>query len=243
MRHIRAIAIAGISAASVAMSAVPAAAAVQTFTVAMGPSIVSFGDPFTPGGGVAFSPNLQLFDSSLGTLNSVTLSGVMTALMTGYVQNDALTPGILSASLEAGSVTLTSTDVTLFSYLGFFGNGYYGIADAFDVSPGLVAPGEQHLVSLPYLGASGPVNYTDAGFLAALTGVGTVGLEGVVLATTFFGNTAGSASDVLVTQASLTETVTYNYSPPTGTPEPMSMALLGTGLLGLGAAARRKRGG
>ena len=85
--------------------------------------------------------------------------------------------------------------------------------------------------------------FTGAGTLAAYKGPGTVTAN----MSTFTGLlVSGSGGNLTVTQATVAGgnfEVIYTYADPTGAPEPVSMALLGTGLLGLGFVRRRGRRG
>lgn len=75
-----------------------------------------------------------------------------------------------------------------------------------------------------------------------------IGLGNIILAAEALANSNGSGSGNLITQftssADATLRIDYFYDllpPPPSVPEPMSMSLIGAGLLGLGGLMRRKK--
>lgn len=184
----------------------------------------------------AFSVNQ--FNPALGTLTSVqyTLTGTVNG--TAAYEHDGPTPADITLNLSAeinvdtpgGSIAVTVTPLATVTES----------ATAFDLV-------------LDFDGTSG-------GTLAGLTDTDTasatlvtdltpfIGLGDIILAAEALANSNGTGSGNLFTRftssADATLTISYFYDilpPPPSVPEPMSMSLIGAGLLGLGGLMRRKK--
>ncbi len=180
------------------------------------------------------------FDSSLGTLDSVTLtlSGSYQTALT--VLNVAQLLGIQEAT--SGSATTNSTisvedpsnspsfpaSMSLASPLLSYG------------FPATGAPAS--LVLNSTASNSAAFTYTDLGVLNEFQGLpGTkIALTATTATQTINVTDSGYSSTGQATFDALTATVQYTYS-PTAVPEPSSLAVLGAGLAGLMAFLRRKR--
>lgn len=143
------------------------------------------------------STSFSQFDTSDGTLNSITFS------LSGSFTTDA--PYSTLAEVAPGS-----------NSLAYIGEGYGGTSTG---------------GSVVAMSSSGTVPLSDFSYFEG-TGTQDLLLEFTSEATTF--GTTGS--------------ITYNYTPaapinpapPAATPEPSSIALLGTGLLGLAGVVRKR---
>lgn len=162
------------------------------------------------------------------------------------VPTTALTPGgnifttTSFAEFNPADGTLNSITATLTGPATWSGGSIEG--DVF--SAFLVFSGTNRLVGntaapvftgLPFGSTTINFNISETDTLALdfpfVTGTGTTGFDFVAISpgTTFSANSPG-----------LSGTITYNFTPSASVPEPTTLTLLGTGLLVLAGAARRK---
>lgn len=203
-------------------------------------AVISFSDtiPTAPTNWAgAFS--VSQFNPTLGTLTSVqyTLTGTVDG--SAAYENTAPTAEDITLNLSAeinvdtpggGSIAVTVTPLatvtesatafdTVFDFDGTSGSTLGGLTD------------------------------TDTASATLVTGLAPfIGLGNIILAAEAVANSNGSGSGNLITQftssANATLMIEYFYDllpPPPSVPEPMSMSLIGAGLLGLGGLMRRKK--
>lgn len=175
---------------------------------------------------------LDLFDSSLGTLNSVTLtlsgSATQSITLTNNAQQDQttratgtvdllFTSSLAGLNLSQGGLSLSGT--TGFVTLASGASQTFGpLTDSDSI---VLAPTS----SLFSVAGGGQFSIS----CASISGIGISGGGGNI------------ASDQATT-AGCGATIAYDYTPtpPAPVPEPTSMALIGLGALGLAAVRRRK---
>jgi hypothetical protein len=178
-------------------------------------------------------------------LNSVTLSTVISENYTVQGTNGSNRPKSITGASVTGDVILYSTAD---AYLDFFGNPVYAtVLEAVDIIPVpafYIGAGQTQTKNITYTSnkttavttAIGVSSYLDfrqfyAGANNTTIGIGTI--------PTF--NSSSLQASTLTGTASGTGTVVYDYSVISSTPEPASLVLFGSALVGLGLLRKRTR--
>jgi PEP-CTERM motif-containing protein len=196
--------------------------------------------------------NIPQFNSSLGTLTSltVTVGGSMNAL--GSVTNS----GGSSATGVSLSQNSTITNNPTQSVFNSFGNAtivdgspngdtFLLFTTSASAGAGLGTVASSTTISaIPLTSAFSSQTLTqNSGFDPNLLGNGTFGITFATGEYTVTGGSGGNLLNSVATQDNITLSVTYNYSvdSPPSVPEPASLTLIGTGVMGIAAAVRRRR--
>jgi hypothetical protein len=199
-----------------AAGALLAACATNSSAATSGPFTTSTPIPFTltDWTGTLVFPQ---FNPGLGVLNSVQLdlTGSLRTILTVQNLSGLASSGTVKTELQ---VTVQDAGNNLIApEIDLLSPNY-----AYSLAPG----GSATSGSLTKTGSSSDL-YTLAAILAEFTGVGNISLNGSTFTQTLLANTGGNTVASQVTDASLTGTVTYEY---TVVPEPSTFALLALGL-------------
>ena len=203
-----------------AAMSVSASAATVSFSHTSATAAAPFTDVFT----------LQKFDTTLGTLTGILINFATSTTAEVDVFNSTGVSQTFTNATATIPLTLTgpATSVTVSPSAGPVNGTANPGFNAFTGITSSPAPSNTNVPSGSFSLYSGPGFSTNSFSVAA--GAGT--FSGNAVPGVFFG---GSAT------AGAVSSITYTYSAPTGTPEPATMGLLGSALIGLGLLKFRSK--
>ena len=235
---------------SVALLAMSASAATITQTVSIGPLTTDvsfaqasglfqfFGTAGAPGGSVLNSVTLEIVIHE--TLNSLGLTNNNTGSATAqYTAANGIDANDTASATDTNALegTVPSADRA-----STFHTGLLIYQNVFTFSSGgqvITCPGDPQCTQVP-VGSSVFDTGVITGTTSAYTGSGTFSLQFDTLSAFSIAGGGNNVNSSQNTTASATATVIYNYTAPSGVPEPATLAIFGSGLIALALAGRKK---
>jgi hypothetical protein len=185
---------------------------------------------------LALSPSVPKFDTSLGTLDSITVKLDVSGAAATSVTEKVGTSGTFKIK-EYSTVTLVSADPSMNTALN-------SLSETVNYTSGIVTltSGQTHNFGTVNLTGTPSTETINIAYLTLFEGAGSLIFDATSVSGFSFLGGGSNQSATIANDDSGIVTVTYDYTPgqPPVVPEPGTLTLFGTGLLGLAGALRYK---